>query len=132
MTQGAIAILIVDDEASMRRVLTRWFQLGGYATLTAGSGEEATEVLENNEVDIVLLDLRMPGMSGQTLYHVIVSRWPHLASRMIAMSGDLDSDGHREWIEANDVPVLAKPFELPDARRLVESLLRRPREANGR
>lgn len=131
MKREPYTILIVDDESGMRRVLRKMFTAAGYTTLTAGSGEEAAELLKTHEVDVVLMDLRMPSMSGKTLYHVIASGWPHLATRVIAMSGDIDDPDQRAWIEANDVPVLAKPFELSDAVRLVERLLEWRREVNG-
>lgn len=124
-------ILIVDDEPGLRRVLGRAFALRGFHAVMASSGEEAAEVLKNQDVDAILMDLRMPGMSGRTLYHLVASSWPHLAERVIAMSGDTEGDDNKAWIEANDVPVLAKPFELQDAVRAVERLLVHKREANG-
>lgn len=124
-------ILIVDDEAGLRRVLGRAFAHRGFNALMASSGEDATEVLRHHDVDVVLMDLRMPGMSGRTLYHFIASNWPHLAERVIAMSGDPDGDDNRDWLDANAVPVLGKPFELSAAVRAVERLLVWRHEANG-
>lgn len=124
-------ILIVDDEVGLRRVLGRAFALRGFDALMASSGEEAVEVLRHHHVDAVLMDLRMPGMSGRTLYHLVASSWPDLAQRVIAMSGDTEGDDNKAWLEANDVPVLPKPFELHDAVRAVEHILVRRREANG-
>ena len=124
-------ILIVDDEPGLRRVLGRAFALQGYHALMASSGEEAAEVLRNQEVDAILMDLRMPGMSGRTLYHLVASNWPHLAEKIIAMSGDAEGDDNKAWLDANEVPVLSKPFELQDVIRAVERLLVHRREANG-
>ncbi len=124
-------VLIVDDEAGLRRVLGRAFALRGFESVMASCGEEAAEVLKGRDVDAILMDLRMPGMSGRTLYHLVVSNWPHLADRIIAMSGDTHGDDSQAWLDANDVPVLSKPFELHDAVRVVERLLVRRREANG-
>lgn len=131
MTQNPITVLVVDDEAGLRRVLSRALSGSGHHVLTAGSGEEAAEVLKHHDVDVILMDLRMPGMSGRTLYHVIVSGWPHLAHRIIVMSGDLDEEPQRSWLAAHDVPVVSKPFELRGLLRLVEALVYRRREANG-
>lgn len=130
MTRGG-TILVVDDEASLRRVLHRLLTHAGFVVITAGSGEEAAEILQARDVDLVLMDLRMPGMSGATLYHFVVSGWPHLTRRIIVMSGDLDEEPHGSWLRALDVPVLAKPFELAEVIRLVDHILVRRCEANG-
>ena len=124
-------VLIVDDEPGLRRVLGRAFALHGFQALMASSGEEAAEVLKTHDVDAILMDLRMPGMSGRTLYHLVASNWPYLAERIIAMSGDTHGDDNQAWLDANDVPVLPKPFELQDAIRVVERLVVRRRKANG-
>lgn len=124
-------ILIVDDEPGLRRVLSRALSRAGYRPLVATSGEEATELLKlHGTVDLILMDLRMPGMTGQTLFHVIASGWPALASRIVVMSGDPESEEHKEWLDLHDLPVVWKPFELPDIIRLVERLMARRREAN--
>ena len=57
-------ILVVDDEPGLRQTLTRILGAEGHATITAGDGEEALERLATDDVDLVLCDLRMPGMSG--------------------------------------------------------------------
>lgn len=114
------SILLVDDEPGIRRALEKALTRMGHRVLLAGSGEEALELLEAFPVDIVLMDLRMPSMSGQTLYHSIVSRWPLLASHVVVMTGDPEAEDHNEWLELHDLPVLMKPFELSQ----LEALLR--------
>ena len=57
-------ILVVDDEPGLRQTLTRILGAEGHATITAGDGEEALQRLATDDVDLVLCDLRMPGMSG--------------------------------------------------------------------
>jgi CheY-like chemotaxis protein len=107
-----IRILVVDDEPPVRRTLERALTRQGHTVLTASSGESACDVLGQHEVDAILLDLRMPTMSGQTLYHVILTQWPTLARRVIIMSGDPESGDHEGWLALYQLPVIAKPFEL--------------------
>ena len=57
-------ILIVDDEESIRFSLKGGLEDEGYQTLLAASGEDALEIIEHNEVDLVLLDIWMPGKDG--------------------------------------------------------------------
>jgi len=117
-----LAILVVDDEAAVRRALERVLTRLGHTIQLATSGEGACEALATSPVDLVLMDLRMPGMSGQTLYHSIVARWPHLVNRVIVMTGDPEAADHHDWLRHNDLPVLTKPFELAQLEGLLASV----------
>ncbi len=64
MDQKGIGILIVDDEFSVRDSLFNWFKVEGYRVSTAENGMEALKKLQENSWDIVLLDIKMPGMDG--------------------------------------------------------------------
>lgn len=104
----------------------------GYEPFLAPTGDAAVDLLRTHEVDVILMDLRMPSMSGQTLFHVIVSQWPHLAARIIVMSGDPNALDHEEWLSLNNLPVINKPFDLSDLFALIERLLTdERRQANG-
>jgi DNA-binding response OmpR family regulator len=107
-----LVILVVDDEPAIRRALERALKRWGHSVHVASTGEAGIEMLGIHEVDIVLMDLRMPGMSGQTLFHSIVARWPHLVERVIVMTGDLEAVDHFDWLMHNRLPILTKPFEL--------------------
>lgn len=126
-------VLIVDDEPAVRRALEKAMSRAGYHVFLAPSGEQACEILLAESVDAVLMDLRMPTMSGRTLYHVILSQWPELASRVAVMSGDAEGDDEREWLEMYRLPVITKPFELAAVIRMVEALAATDerRQANG-
>lgn len=127
-----LRVLIVDDELAIRRTLERALQRRGYHVLTAASGEAACDMLRLGPVDVVLMDLRMPTMSGQTLYHVILSQWPEIANRVVVMSGDPESGEHEQWLEMYQLPVVAKPFDLAAVYGIVDALLASQRRlANG-
>jgi len=129
---SARTILVVDDEDGIRRVLSRVITRMGHTVQTATSGEEACELLGTVQVDAVLMDLRMPTMSGQTLFHMIATQWPHLAGRVIIMSGDPDAEDHEDWLDLHDLPVLTKPFEIDQVTDLITRLTAEERrEANG-
>jgi CheY-like chemotaxis protein len=119
----ALTVLIVDDEAAVRRALQRWLARAGHRVLEAGSGEEALEVLAGQDVDVVLLDLRLPTMSGRTLYHSIAARRPDLAARVVIMSGDVGDPADKEWLELHHLTVLAKPFELSQVDGILQALV---------
>jgi len=105
-------ILIVDDEAPLRRVLERSLVRDGYRVVSTGNAETAYSLLESERADAVLLDIHLPTMSGLALYLAIVHRWPQLEGRIAIMTGDAEADEVRTWLEHNRCMVLRKPFNL--------------------
>lgn len=105
-------ILIVDDEAGLRRVLERYLERSGYRVLTAGTAEAAYELLITEQADALLLDIQLPTMSGLALYLAIVHRWPRLEGRVAIMTGDAAAEEVRTWLEHHRCVVLRKPFNL--------------------
>jgi DNA-binding NtrC family response regulator len=112
VTVSARTVLIVDDDASLRRVLERALARDGYRVLTAGSAETAYTLLESQHPDALLLDIQLPTMSGLALYLAVVHRWPHLDGRIAIMTGDAEAEEVRSWLEQNRCTVLRKPFDL--------------------
>jgi DNA-binding NtrC family response regulator len=107
-------VLIVEDEASLRRVLERALTGQGYRVLGAASAETAYELLATERADAVLLDVRLPTMSGLALYIALVHRTPALLGRIAIMTGDAEADSVRSWVERNPCTVLRKPFDLEE------------------
>jgi two-component system response regulator PilR (NtrC family) len=93
-----MSILIVDDEEVLQDVLTSLLRREGHATLSAYSGEEALEILDREEVDLVLLDLMLPGISGQQLLRRICQRDPEQVVIVITAFSSIESaiDAMRE------------------------------------
>jgi DNA-binding NtrC family response regulator len=111
-TPAAPTILVVDDEAGLRRVLERILTRHGYRVLTAGSAETAYELLTAEQADALLLDIHLPTMSGLALYLAIIHRWPALEGRIAIMTGDAEADEVRTWLEHHRCAVIRKPFNL--------------------
>lgn len=122
-----LAVLVVDDEPAIRRALERALKRWGHTVHLATNGEAAIEVLSDQPVDLVVMDLRMPGMSGQTLFHSIAARWPQLVERVIVMTGDLEAEDHYDWLKQHDLPILMKPFELKQLETLLGTMAERYR-----
>ena len=64
-------ILVVDDEELIRTVLDQALTRAGYSVVSAESGEKTLEVLKNEKIDVIFLDLHLPGMNGLELYRQI-------------------------------------------------------------
>lgn len=131
MTVAERTVLIVDDDASLRRVLERALSREGYRVLTAGSAETAYTLLESQRPDALLLDIQLPTMSGLALYLAIVHRWPHLDGRIAIMTGDAEADEVRSWLEQNRCTVLRKPFDLREISAWLDHGLRSPQRELG-
>lgn len=112
MTPSHPTVLIVDDEAPVRRVLERMLGREGYRVLSTGSAEAAYTLLESETADALLLDIHLPTMSGLALYLVIVHRWPALEGRIAIMTGDADAAEVQSWLDHHRCMVLRKPFDL--------------------
>lgn len=125
-------ILLVDQDRQARDRLRDALQRHGHEVHLAASGEEAWEVLRGRLVDVVLMDLRLPAMSGQTLFHVTVSRWPELRSRVAILTEDPATHSNDPWVRLYQLPVLRKPPHLPEILGAIAELIAdTPREANG-
>jgi class 3 adenylate cyclase len=103
-------ILAVDDTPENLDLLTRYLERAGHQVLTAASGTEALEVLDGQAVDVVLLDLIMPGMDGSEVLYKIKDNPSWRAIPVIMISGRQDMEGIISCIEAGADDYLFKPF----------------------
>jgi two-component system C4-dicarboxylate transport response regulator DctD len=78
----------------------------------AAGGAEALERARSRWYDAILLDLRMPHMSGGEVYAALRARDPELAARVVFATGDADSDAARRFLRESGRPVARKPFDL--------------------
>jgi DNA-binding NtrC family response regulator len=107
-------VLIVDDEAGLRRVLERFLERQGYRVLSAGAAESAYEILATEQADALLLDIHLPTMSGLALYLAIIHRWPALEGHIAIMTGDAEAQEVRTWLDHHRCTVIRKPFNLKE------------------
>ena len=103
-------ILAVDDLQENRELVARYLSRSGHIVVTAASGEEALLTLSQSDVDVVLLDLVMPGMDGREVLRKIKEHPEWRATPVIMISGRQDMDGIVECIEAGADDYLFKPF----------------------
>lgn len=105
-----IDILLVDDETYVTESIEMtipWGELGVTTVLRAASGKEALEIMEENAVDIVVTDIRMPGMTGLDLIEEVSSRWSHI--RCILLTGHSDFDYAKKAIQLQASDYILKP-----------------------
>ncbi len=105
-------ILVVDDEPALRRTLERALRSLGHDVVAVGDPHLAYQLLDAGEYDLVLLDLHLEQMSGDTFFLALVRRWPWMVERVVLMTGDPWAV-KTDWpAELRRRPVLAKPFTL--------------------
>ena len=114
-------ILIVDDEKNIREGLGRSLELDGYGTLLAENGREALEIIQSNEVDLVITDLKMPVMSGEELLKKIDSAYPTLSVIILTGHGTIETAVNAMRDGAFDF--LTKPVNLNRLTLLVKRAL---------
>ena len=117
-------ILIIDDEAEVRHFLVELLTRFGHHADSTGNGSEALTMLAERSYALILTDLRMPKIAGEVLYQTIAQRWPHLASRVVFVTGEVPLPSRVATLfGAGNVPILRKPFTSEELRRLVERML---------
>jgi NtrC-family two-component system response regulator AlgB len=107
-------ILVVDDDASIRRALEIQLRGDGHSVRSAASGEAALHLLGDQASTVVLLDLRLPGMSGEETLEQIRTRHPDSHVVIITAHGSIDSAVHAIKAGAHDY--LTKPFTPDEVR----------------
>jgi signal transduction histidine kinase/CheY-like chemotaxis protein len=116
-------ILVVDDELTIVDILYQVLKSDGYRVDTALSGSTALRKLEKERYDVIISDLKMPGMSGQDLYERVRSLDSSLAQRIIFSTGDTVSTDTRQFLESCGNTYLQKPFEIEAIRQAVVAVM---------
>lgn len=118
-------ILVVDDEESLRRVMQVHLQRQGYATKTAANGEQALQLMEASDFQLVLTDLRMGEMSGLKLLREIRKRHAGTAVIILTAFGTIESAV--EAMQAGAYHYVTKPVQLPELSLMVDRALEHTR-----
>jgi len=88
---ASATLLFVDDEANILSSLKRLFRPQGYKILVASSGKEGLEIMENNTVDLVISDMRMPEMDGAAFLAKVAEEWPYTVRILLTGYADIES-----------------------------------------
>ncbi len=119
---AAIRILVVDDEEEVGQVISEVLELDGHTVEVAASGQAALEKIKRRRYDVILSDLRMPGMDGPSFYRALSETRPELIESLAFITGDTLSPRVRDFLEGSERPYLEKPIVPRDIRDLVERL----------
>jgi two-component system NtrC family sensor kinase len=107
-------LLVVDDEPHIRDLLRKYLERERYTVDMAEDGHEAWRKLQIIDYDCVLLDLKMPGMSGRRLYELIQESGENMANKVVFITGDTVGSATQDFLSQFGNPVIAKPFRLQE------------------
>lgn len=126
MADSAVSILIVDNDEPLRWLLAKCLSCY-YTCVTAGSVDEAAEMLTTKEFDVVITEIRMSGASGLELCQLVNQKWPDTA--VLIMSDAADTVKGLQSLVKGVCDYVLKPIELSRMLQSVEQVLRRKRSA---
>jgi CheY-like chemotaxis protein len=114
-----LRVLVVDDEPHILHYMRATLESWGHHVETAGDGAEALERARATEPDLIVSDLRMPRMNGREFYESLLSVRPDLSERVVFSTGDTIRGDTLAFLERQGRPVLHKPFNLAELRRIL-------------
>lgn len=114
-------ILIVDDQFGIRILLNEIFQKEGYKTFQAANGVQALEIVNNEEPELVILDMKIPGMDGLEILKRI--KKDNQSIKVIIMTAYGELDMIQEAIDNGAITHFAKPFDIDDILKAVKEQL---------
>ncbi|MGA7843992.1 MAG: response regulator [Dehalococcoidales bacterium] len=121
MTNHEYRILIVDDEAAIRRLLRQKLTKSGYQCEEAGNSDEALEKMKTFPADLIMLDMKMPGKSGMELLPELKANYPDTAVIMATAVAEADLAIQCMKLGADDY--ITKPFNLDEITSNIEKTL---------
>ncbi|MFJ7648903.1 response regulator [Lysinibacillus sp. NPDC097279] len=114
-------LLIVDDQQGIRLLLNEVLKKEGYVTYLAANGAEALRYAEEESMDCVLLDMKIPGMDGIEILKCLKEKWPQLPVFMMTAYGELDVV--QEALDLGAIRYFTKPFDIFEVRDAVNKTL---------
>lgn len=128
MASCPMHVLIVDDEAIVRDTLADFVSMMGYGSTLAGSTDEALEVLAARKVDLMFVDIRMPGTDGFGLLEVAGERYPE--TQAVILAGFVTDDLEARATELGAIAFVVKPFSMSDLESVFEAAAAAEASAN--
>jgi DNA-binding NtrC family response regulator len=125
MADSKAHILLLDDEEALRSVVGERLRDEGFEVTEAGSGEDALRLLDGFAFDVIISDLRLPGIDGRVVIDAALDRYPGIIA--IVVTGYATVRDAVETIKRGAVDFVAKPFQFDELRHVVNTALEQRR-----
>ncbi len=123
MATDSPVILVVDDEEGLREGLSGLLEDEGYRVLCASTGEQAFEIVRQTHVDLVLTDMKMPGMNGIELLKKVRAIRQEIGVIILTGFGEIES--YIEAMNFGAMEYVSKPFKVNELKFIVQKILNR-------
>jgi PAS domain S-box-containing protein len=120
---GAESVLVVEDETSLRILLLETLTANGFSVDAAPNGEKAIDLIGKKKYDVVVTDIKMPGIDGKDLYVYIRKHHPDIADKIIFITGDILSKETRLFLESTKNRYIEKPFNMNSLILMLDTVL---------
>jgi two-component system sensor histidine kinase TorS len=115
------SLLLIEDVAAQRDLVSQVLQRKEFTVTQVGDGRDAIVWLQQRDFDAIVLDLRLPGCSGEFVVQWILQNRAHLRPRILIVTGDLSAPGLALFFDLK-IPVLQKPYSLDQLINAVENV----------
>jgi len=109
---GKLSVLLVDDEEGLRRAVLGFLKRRGMYAIAVEDGGDALRVLRRERFDVIVSDVRMPGMSGGEFLERLRREHPAMVNRLIFTTGDAFAADTATLLRDAGVPSLVKPYDF--------------------
>jgi len=122
---GELTVLVVDDETALRSALLRFLERRGIHGEGVSDGAEALRVLQARRFDVIISDVRMPGMSGREFLERLARDRPELVPRVVFSTGDTFAPDTAAFLKEAGAPTVTKPFDFAMLERVIREVVAR-------
>lgn len=116
-------VLVIEDEAALGDAVAAALADEGFKPDRAENGEEALARIRERHYDVIVCDLKMPKVDGMAFFRDVSARMPHIARRLIFVTGDVAGTDAERFLEESGCRWVPKPFRLRDLVRLARDTL---------
>jgi len=116
-------ILVIDDEPTILQYLSQVLTNEGHEVETVDNASDALEKIKSKRYNLILLDIKLPGMSGIELYEKLRKVAESLARRVVFITGDVMGVDTKEFLSKTKAPYITKPFDAEQLKRDINRIL---------
>ena len=123
--EGRLSVLLIDDEEGLRRAVLSFLKRRGMHAVAVGDGADALKALRHERFDVIVSDVRMPGMSGREFLERLRQEHPAMVSRLVFSTGDTFATDTSSLLREAGVPSLVKPYDFAKLEALLHEVVGR-------